>query len=334
MSYSSVKSYLDDRREGDYIRVNLEWLSFNRSYDFDLYMFINDQYVLLCRKKLNLTKEMTKKIKRKNLFIDARDSQHFQAYMEENIGDIIRDSAKPIREKSEAVYNVSTNLVNDLLNEPKAANINKVKTMVDNQLEFVMNNPGAVDSLMSITEHDYYTYTHSMNVAIYLVGLGGQMDMSSEEIKELSLGGMLHDLGKAKIPLEIINSTGKLTEEEFKIMQGHPEFGVEILRKLDSAHNMVPKNCYFAISDHHEKFEGGGYPAKKCGCDIHIYGRMTKVCDVFDALTTKRSYKDAMTSFDALILMKEKMSGEFDPEIFDHFLRLMADYSKFQRTGQ
>ena len=173
-----------------------------------------------------------------------------------------------------------------------------------------------------------------MNVAIYLVGLGGQMDMSSEEIKELSLGGMLHDLGKAKIPLEIINSTGKLTEEEFKIMQGHPEFGVEILRKLDSAHNMVPKNCYFAISDHHEKFEGGGYPAKKCGCDIHIYGRMTKVCDVFDALTTKRSYKDAMTSFDALILMKEKMSGEFDPEIFDHFLRLMADYSKFQRTGQ
>ena len=128
------------------LKVNLEWLSFNRSYDFDLFIFINDQYVLLCRKKLNLTQEMTKKIKRKNLFIDARDSQHFQAYMEENIGDIIRDSAKPIREKSEAVYNVSTNLVNDLLNEPKAANINKVKTMVDNQLEFVMNNPGAVDS--------------------------------------------------------------------------------------------------------------------------------------------------------------------------------------------
>lgn len=330
----SLASYLDERKEDDFIKVNLEWLTFDRSYDFDLFIIRRDQYVLLCRKKLNLTEEMTAKIKKNNLYIDGRDSHHFQAYMEENIGDIIRDSATPVREKSEAVYKVSSNLVNDLLNEPKAANITKIKGIVDHQLEFVMSNPGAVDSLMSITEHDYYTYTHSMNVAIYLVGLGEQLKMTSEEIKELSLGGMLHDLGKAKIPLDIINSTGKLTEEEFKTMQGHPEFGVEILRKIDEAYNMVPENCYYAILHHHEKFVGGGYPEKKAGKDIHLFGRMTKVCDVFDALTTKRSYKDAMTSFDALILMKQKMVDEFDPEIFDQFLRLMADYSKFQRTGK
>jgi putative nucleotidyltransferase with HDIG domain len=330
----SINQFLEDRKEDDFIRVNLEWLSFNRSYDFDLFIYMNNQYVLLCRKKLKLTEEMTKKIKKKSLFINSNDSHHFQAYMEENISDIIRDSAKPIREKSEAVYTVSTNLVNDLLNEPKAANINKVKNMVDNQLEFVMNNPGAVNSLMSITEHDYYTYTHSMNVAIYLVGLGEEMKMSSEEIRELSLGGMLHDLGKAKIPLEIINSTGKLTEEEFNTMKKHPEYGVEILKKLDEGHDMVPKSCYYAILHHHERFVGGGYPEKKCGHEIHLFGRMTKVCDVFDALTTKRSYKDAMSSFDALVLMKEKMADDFDPEIFENFLRLMADYSKYQRSGQ
>jgi len=329
----TLTKLINERKDDGFIRVNLEWLTFNRSYDFDLFVNVNDQYVLLCRKKLKLTEQMTSKIKKKNIYIDARDSHHFQSYMEENISDIIRDTAKPMREKSEAVYAVSTNLINDLLNEPKAANINKVKNMVSNQLEFVMNNPGAVNSLMSITEHDYYTYTHSMNVAIYLVGLGGQMEMGSEEIKELSLGGMLHDLGKAKIPLEIINSTGKLTEEEFTIMKNHPEFGVEILRKLDAAHHMVPENCYYAILHHHERFVGGGYPERKSGKEIHLFGRMTKVCDVFDALTTKRSYKDAMSSFDALILMKQKMADDFDPEIFEHFLKLMADYSNYQRVG-
>jgi HD-GYP domain-containing protein (c-di-GMP phosphodiesterase class II) len=116
-------------------------------------------------------------------------------------------------------------------------------------------------------------------------------------------------------------------------MMQHPEIGVDMLKAIDEQHNMVPKNCYMAILHHHEKFSGGGYPCKLTGKDIHLFGRMTKVCDVFDALTTKRSYKEAMTSFEALRLMKEKMYGEFDPDVFDAFLRLMADYSKFQRQA-
>ena len=330
---TQISEILKSRIEDQYVRVNLEWLSFNRSYDFDLFFPVNDQYVLLCRKKLILTQAMTAKIKKKSLYIDRRDMHHFQAYMEGNISGIIRDASKPLKEKSEAVYVISTNLINDLLNEPKAANIHKVKDMVGHQLDFVMNNPGAVNSLMSITEHDYYTYTHSMNVAIYLVGLGGEMKLSTQEIQELSLGGMLHDLGKAKISLDIINCTGKLSDEQFSEMMKHPDFGVKMLRLIDVEHKMVPENCYMAILHHHEKFGGGGYPCKLCGKEIHLYGRMTKVCDVFDALTTKRSYKEAMTSFEALRMMKDKMSNEFDPEIFESFLALMADYSKFQRQG-
>ncbi|MBF0196438.1 MAG: HD-GYP domain-containing protein [Planctomycetes bacterium] len=322
----SIASILKKRMDDNYVRVNLEWLKTDRSYDFDLFALVNGQFLLFCRKKLNLTKKMTLKLKKSSLYIDKREAPHFQSYMEENIADIVADTTKPLIEKSEAVYAVSTNLINDLLNEPKAASIGKVKNLVDSQMSFVMGNPGAVTSLMSITEHDYYTYTHSMNVAIYLVGLGKQMGLSGDEIQKLSLGGMLHDLGKAKIPLEIINSTGKLSKEEFEEMQKHPSFGVELLKKLDEV-DMIPQECYKAILHHHEKFEGGGYPCKICGEDIHIYGRMTKVCDVFDALTTKRSYKDAMTSFDSLKLMKEKMSGEFDPDVFGEFLKLMADFS-------
>lgn len=303
-----------------------------RSYEFDMYVLLNEQYVLFCRKNLVLTKAMVTKMQKKSsLYVDKRDASHFQAYMEENIGDIIKDTSKPIHEKSEAVYTISTNIVNELLQAPKAASINKVKNMVDNQLEFVMKNPGAVQSLMSITEHDYYTYTHSVNVAIYLVGLGEQMQLSSDEIRELSLGGMLHDLGKAKISLEIINCTGKLSDEQFEEIKKHPEFGIQILESIDKDQDMVPKNCYYAILDHHEKFVGGGYPGCKEGKDIHLYGRMTKVCDVFDALTTKRSYKEEMSAFDSLSLMKAKMMDEFDPEIFEHFLKLMAEYSTNER---
>jgi HD-GYP domain-containing protein (c-di-GMP phosphodiesterase class II) len=323
----SISSYIKSKEEEGFIKVNLEWLSFGRSYEFDLYTYVKDQYILFCGKSLNLTKKMAQKLQKKPLFIDKRDSTFFQSYMEENISSILKDSSKPVIEKSQAVFAVSSNLVQDLLNEPKAASINKMKGLVDDQMDFVMKNPGAVQSLMSITEHDYYTYTHSVNVAIYLVGLGEQMKLSSEEIHMLSLGGMLHDLGKAKISLEIINSTGKLTDEQFDEMQKHPMYGIELLEKLDKV-SKIPQSCFFAISDHHEKFCGGGYPKGCAGEDIHLFGRMTKICDVFDALSTKRSYKEAMSSFDSLKLMKDKMMHEFDPEIFDEFLRLMADFSK------
>jgi HD-GYP domain-containing protein (c-di-GMP phosphodiesterase class II) len=323
----SISSFIKSKETDGFIKVNLEWLTFGRSYDFDLYALVKNQYILFCGKSLKLTKKLTEKLHKKPLFVDKRDSSFFQSYMEENIGSILKDSSKPIVEKSQAVFTVSSNLVQDLLNEPKAASINKMKNLVDEQMGFVMDNPGAVQSLMSITEHDYYTYTHSVNVAIYLVGLGEQMQLTSDEIHMLSLGGMLHDLGKAKISLEIINSTGKLTDEQFDEMQKHPEYGVELLEKLDKV-SKVPNKCFFAISDHHEKFCGGGYPKGCAGEDIHLFGRMTKVCDVFDALSTKRSYKEAMSSFDSLKLMKDKMMHEFDPNIFDEFLRLMADFSK------
>jgi HD-GYP domain-containing protein (c-di-GMP phosphodiesterase class II) len=330
---NEISSILEDRTEDEYIRVNLEWLSVDRAYEFDLYFPIRGEYVLLCRKHLKLTASMTTKLnKKKTLFIDKREAGVFQDYMEDNIGMILKDQAKPMKEKSEAVYAVTTNLINDLLQDPKAASINKMKNMVDSQLDYVMHNPGAVNSLMSITEHDYYTYTHSMNVAIYLVGLGGEMELGSQEIQELSMGGMLHDLGKSKISLDIINAKGKLTDEEFQEMMAHPEIGVQLLRDVDTD-KKVPENCYFAILHHHEKFCGGGYPQNKKGDEIHLYGRMTKVCDVFDALTTKRSYKEAMTSFEALRLMKEKMLEELDPDIFNTFLGLMAGYSKFQRQA-
>jgi HD-GYP domain-containing protein (c-di-GMP phosphodiesterase class II) len=324
---SKISSFIESKQNDGFIKINLEWLSFDRSYEFDLYAIVKGQYVLFCGKRLNLTQKLTKKIQKKALYVDQRDASFFQSYMEENIGSILKDTSKPIVEKSQAVFTVSSNLVQDLLNEPKAASINKMKSLVDDQMGFVMSNPGAVQSLMSITEHDYYTYTHSVNVAIYLVGLGEQMKLTSEEIHMLSLGGMLHDLGKAKISLEIINSTGKLTDEEFDEMQKHPDYGVELLEKIDKI-SKVPKKCFFAISDHHERFCGGGYPKGCAGEDIHLFGRMTKVCDVFDALSTKRSYKDAMTSFDSLKLMKEKMIHEFDPNVFDEFLRLMVGFSK------
>ncbi len=325
--------YLQSKLAQQFMKVKMEWLRFNRSYDFDLYVYSNEQYVLFCRKHLTLTPSMAAKVQKKAIiYVDKSDAEHFQAYMEENITDIIRDTTRPIAEKSEAVYKVSTSLVDELLAAPKAACITRVKDLVANQLEFVMANPGAVNSLMSITEHDYYTYTHSVNVAIYLVGLGEMMKLTRQEIQYLSLGGMLHDLGKARISLEIINCTTKLTEAQFEEMKKHPRFGIEVLKSVDPDGQMVPRVCYDAILHHHERFNGGGYPFPSMnGKDIPLFGRMTKVCDVFDALTTKRSYKAEMSSFEALTLMRDKMIEEFDPDVFGEFLRMMANYSEDMR---
>ncbi len=172
---------------------------------------------------------------------------------------------------------------------------------------------------MHVTAHDYYTHTHSINVSIYTLSLGSFLGITGKELEVLGMSAVLHDLGKSKIDYEIINKNGKLTDEEFTQMKHHPAYGHEIALSL----GIEDERILSGIRHHHEKIEGGGYPDNLKGSQISQFARIIGVCDVFDALSTKRSYKDPMSSFESLRLMKQQMVGHLDMRMVDAFIKML-----------
>ena len=164
---------------------------------------------------------------------------------------------------------------------------------------------------MSIATHDYYTHTHSLNVAIYTLSLGAYLKLDEQALNDLGHAGFLHDLGKRKIDVGIINKKGKLDTKEFKIMQAHSELGYKIAIKM----GIKNEDILSGIRYHHEKMDGTGYPHGLKEKDIPFFARIVGLCDIFDALTSKRSYKNAMSTFDALLLVKTKMNHHVDMKL-------------------
>ncbi len=145
------------------------------------------------------------------------------------------------------------------------------------------------------------------------------MGLKKEELNLLGKAALLHDLGKSKIEPDIVNKNGSLSEKEFLAMKMHPAFGYEIAKKM----GIDNKDILDGIRHHHEKLDGRGYPDGLKDSEIGLFARIIGVCDVFDALTTQRSYKKAMRSIDALRLMKEDMKNHLDADILNTFIKML-----------
>ena len=194
-----------------------------------------------------------------------------------------------------------------------------VKPVVDSFVHIILHDAKAVESLLKITAHDFYTHTHSINVSIYTLSLGSFLGIEGDDLKTLGMAAVLHDIGKSKVDYEIINKNGKLTEIEFEKMKKHPAEGHAIALKL----GINDERILSGIRHHHEKMEGGGYPDGIKEDQISQFARIIGVCDVFDALSTKRSYKDPMSSFESLRLMKQQMQGHLDMKMVDSFIKML-----------
>ena len=172
-----------------------------------------------------------------------------------------------------------------------------------------------------MTTHDYYTYTHSLNVCSLSIGLGTELKLRKDpDLMEIGLGALLHDLGKCMIDLRVLNKPGKLTEDEFKEVQGHVTAGSELLR---SSNTEFPENSMVTILQHHEKMSGKGYPQKLRGDQIHINGRIGAIVDFYDALTTERPYKKAFSPFDAFKLLS-KFQDDYDKSLIKKFIIMLG----------
>ncbi|MDR1741854.1 MAG: HD-GYP domain-containing protein [Synergistaceae bacterium] len=172
--------------------------------------------------------------------------------------------------------------------------------------------PQVMMCLSEVKSWDEYTYVHSLNVALLGSFLASRLYPDKPEIAEcLAVGGILHDLGKAKVPQNVLNKPGKLTDDEFDIMKRHPTLGEQIAIE----NGVSDPRILSVIRGHHERYGGNGYPDSVSKNDIQIEAKIAAVADVFDALTAKRVYKDPMNSKKAIGIMVEDMGSHFDPEI-------------------
>lgn len=256
-----------------------------------------------------------------DFYVREEDLIKYYFHATQHLRKLIANPKVALKEKTQKIYNVSKEIMQEFFDYNASNKIlqsaDEVMSLMD---ECFSGAKGEFHSISMITNKDYYTYTHSVNVGMYCLAYGIKTKMPQSDIKDLGLGGMLHDVGKVRINTEILNKDGRLTEDEFKIVKEHSPLGEEILQSM---------RCYGLTvvqmaGQHHERFDGKGYPRGLAGEEISVYGRICKVMDVYDALTTRRTYKKAMAPFDALTLMRQQMANEFDLQILNNFVRFMG----------
>ena len=185
----------------------------------------------------------------------------------------------------------------------------------------VDRNPDALLCLTKIREKDNYLLEHSLNVAILLANFANYLGMSEDEVQDLSYAGFLHDLGKIKIPDEILHKPGRLTDSEMEVMKGHVKHGVDYLKSTEIAPPLIQ-----AISEHHERLDGLGYPAGTKGDDISQAGRMLAIADMYDALTADRVYKSGMSSQRAFSILMGDAPTRLDQSLVQQFIKCLGVY--------
>jgi putative nucleotidyltransferase with HDIG domain len=259
------------------------------------------------------------------LYVSEEDEALYNAYVAQHLQSVAKSSDISTEEKAQLVYTKAVEVIDAMFKNPESLeNVKNAQPVVNNFIEIILHDHSAVESLMKITAHDYYTHTHSINVSIYTLSLGSYLGIEGKDLEALGMAAILHDLGKSKIDYEIINKNGKLTEDEFTQMKKHPALGHEIALKL----GITDERILSGIRHHHEKIEGAGYPDNLKGDQISQFARIIGTCDVFDALSTKRSYKDPMSSFASLLLMKQQMVGHLDMSMVDAFIRMLQKQGK------
>ncbi len=227
-------------------------------------------------------------------------------------------------EQAAAVVARSKQAVVGMLNEARLGRVvsrEASRHVVDEIAGSVLRNPSALISLARLKTRDDYTYMHSVAVCAMMVALAKQMGLTEVEQHEAGEAGLLHDVGKMLMPLEVLNKPGQLTDAEFAVMREHPERGHQALLAAGAFSEGTLDVCLH----HHEKIDGSGYPHRLKGEQISRLARMGAVCDVYDAITSNRPYKSAWDPAGSLARMAQ-WQGHFDPQIFQAFVVSLGIY--------
>lgn len=197
-----------------------------------------------------------------------------------------------------------------------------VKRVVSDIVDGILRNPDAHVSLTQLKQWDNYTAQHSINVCILALAFARHLGLPRYDLEMLGAGALLHDIGKLKTPLDVLNKPDKLTPAEFKIMQSHPVHGRELLENKYGLSHQIADMAF----SHHERIAGGGYPRGLTGTQITVWSKMVAIVDVYDAITSDRCYHKGMSPTEGLTKMYGWRLKDFDAELLEQFIQCIGIY--------
>jgi len=200
--------------------------------------------------------------------------------------------------------------------------LEQVNPVINKMSASILRNENALLGLSRIRVMDKYTFEHSVSISILMMSFAKSLGLSKQIIHEVGIGGLLHDIGKTLTPSEILNKPGKLTEQEFVVMKNHVVDSREILQKTQG----LSQIALDVAAQHHERYDGSGYPLGLKGDQISIYGQMAAVVDVYDALTADRCYHKGKEPSEVLKLLLKWAGGHFNPELVQKFIQAVGIY--------
>ena len=209
------------------------------------------------------------------------------------------------------------------VHDKKALDIQEIENITGQLVNAVIDSDEALWFMTRIRQQDAYLLEHSLNVGVLLGLFAKYLGFELSLINDLVLGGFLHDIGKLLIPAKILNKPGKLTVEEYRVVQGHVMLSREIIQRQYADISVF---SLVALTNHHEKMDGSGYPYGRVGDDIPFFGKMITIVDVFDAITAKRCYKSAMPNIAALRILHKESGKSFDPYLVAEFIKFIGTY--------
>ncbi len=229
------------------------------------------------------------------------------------------------QERARTLHREANEIVRNLLADVRLGRqieIEKVEPLVARIVDSIFTSADALLPLARLKQHDSYTFQHSVSVCALMTAFARTLGLPRDTIREIAIGALLHDVGKARIPDEILNKPGKLTEAEFERMKSHVVQSKLILMATPG----ISPIALEVAAQHHERFDGSGYPNRLAGEAISLYGRMAAIVDVYDAITSERVYHKGMPPTEALRKLLEWSSNHFEPRLAQAFIRSVGIY--------
>ncbi|MDA8124132.1 MAG: HD-GYP domain-containing protein [Deltaproteobacteria bacterium] len=233
---------------------------------------------------------------------------------------VIHDGSLPPAEKSVLVRQHSITMMKGLLESPTVQNMKETQKAISEVVSLILTDDETLHYLLDITSHDYYTYTHSVSVGVLSIALAKALfkDATNHDMRALGVGFFLHDVGKVSINPAIITKPGRLTDAEMQEMRRHPSLGYKLLHET----KQLTEESRIIVLQHHERVDGKGYPKGLRGGEIHVYGRICSIADVYDALTSDRPYRKKLPPVEALKIMHDEMIDHFQKDLFMEFIKM------------
>jgi HD-GYP domain-containing protein (c-di-GMP phosphodiesterase class II) len=309
---------------GEYLPIYLDSLRNDSVLEFDLYVKAGREMILYRSARLPFTQKTRGNLISngvRTLYVSIESQRDYQRYIETNLPQIIADPEIKETVKAGIVYDSAKLLIREVFSRPNLGeNIQRSKDMVESTVAFILTGQYAFHSMLQVMSFDYSTYTHSVNVCAFAVSLGRHLGIESPmSLHVLGTGALLHDVGKTRISEDILNKTDPLTSDEIDTIRKHPQWGYDIIKET----NLISRESYYPILEHHERNDRSGYPHAMAGEEIHDYSKIVAIADVFDAMTTRRVYRPAVDAFPALKTMFSQRYA-FDKKMLEAFTRLLG----------